>query len=244
MNAYTSPLVFGFNFSPWQAKRQEAYPAMVTIRLARAGAKRRPFYHVVVADSRSRRGGRFIERVGFFNPIATGNEERLRIDTARVDHSKASVRRRATRSRSCCVRNSGADRPRRRIRSKAADGGQRAPARRARQHRRTTRHPRLGEGPLRNRAAREHTPILAVAGRPGWPLVPDRRRRRAHAGARRDRATRRLRRSQGRERVRGCEIAVERSQLPEGRRASTTGPTSSGCGSSPPGVSISVRWCE
>ena len=62
---------------------------MVTIRLARAGAKRRPFYHVVVADSRCRRGGRFIERLGFFNPIATGNEERIRIDTARVDHWKS-----------------------------------------------------------------------------------------------------------------------------------------------------------
>ena len=89
MNAYTCLLVSGINFSPWRAKRQEAYPAMVTIRLARAGAKRRPFYHVVVADSRSRRGGRFIERIGFFNPIAAGNEERLRIDTARVDHWKS-----------------------------------------------------------------------------------------------------------------------------------------------------------
>ena len=62
---------------------------MVKIRLARAGAKRRPFYHVVVADSRSRRGGRFIERLGFFNPIATENEERVRIDTARVEHWKS-----------------------------------------------------------------------------------------------------------------------------------------------------------
>ena len=59
---------------------------MVKIRLARGGAKRRPFYHVVVADSRSRRGGRFIERIGFFNPIATENEERIRIDAARVEH--------------------------------------------------------------------------------------------------------------------------------------------------------------
>ena len=59
---------------------------MVTIRLARAGAKRRPFYHVVVADSRSRREGRFIERIGFHNPIAAENEERTRIDTARVRH--------------------------------------------------------------------------------------------------------------------------------------------------------------
>ena len=62
---------------------------MVTIRLARTGAKRRPFYHVVVADSRSPRGGRFIERIGFYNPIATENEERLRIDTTRVEHWKS-----------------------------------------------------------------------------------------------------------------------------------------------------------
>ena len=62
---------------------------MVTIRLARTGAKRRPFYHVVVADSRSRRGGRFIERIGFYNPIATENEERIRIDTGRVEHWKS-----------------------------------------------------------------------------------------------------------------------------------------------------------
>lgn len=59
---------------------------MVTIRLARTGAKKRPFYHIVVADSRKPRGGRYIERVGFFNPIATGGEERLRLDRARVDH--------------------------------------------------------------------------------------------------------------------------------------------------------------
>ena len=59
---------------------------MVTIRLARTGAKKRPFYHIVVADSRRARGGRYIERVGFFNPIATGGEERLRVDRARVDH--------------------------------------------------------------------------------------------------------------------------------------------------------------
>ncbi len=59
---------------------------MVTIRLARAGAKKRPFYHLVVTDSRNPRDGNYIERVGFFNPIATGGEERLRIDRARVDH--------------------------------------------------------------------------------------------------------------------------------------------------------------
>ena len=52
---------------------------MVTIRLSRGGAKKRPFYQIVVADSRSPRDGRFIERVGFFNPIAQGNAERLRV---------------------------------------------------------------------------------------------------------------------------------------------------------------------
>ncbi|PID42733.1 MAG: 30S ribosomal protein S16 [Proteobacteria bacterium] len=58
---------------------------MVTIRLARGGSKKRPFYHLTVADSRCSRDGRFIERVGFFNPIARGGEERLRIDRDRVD---------------------------------------------------------------------------------------------------------------------------------------------------------------
>ena len=59
---------------------------MVTIRLARAGAKRQPFYHVVVADSRRSRDGRFIERLGFFNPIAVDGEEKVRIDDDRVTY--------------------------------------------------------------------------------------------------------------------------------------------------------------
>ncbi len=59
---------------------------MVTIRLARGGSKKRPFYHLTVADQRNPRDGRFIERVGFFNPIARGQEEPLRIDLARVDY--------------------------------------------------------------------------------------------------------------------------------------------------------------
>ncbi|WP_115720645.1 30S ribosomal protein S16 [Gallaecimonas mangrovi] len=59
---------------------------MVTIRLARGGAKKRPFYQVVVADSRFSRDGRFIERVGFFNPIARGQEEKLRLDVDRINH--------------------------------------------------------------------------------------------------------------------------------------------------------------
>ncbi|WP_106479013.1 30S ribosomal protein S16 [Phytohalomonas tamaricis] len=59
---------------------------MVTIRLARGGAKKRPFYHLTVTDSRVSRDGRFIERVGFFNPIARGQEERLRVDLERVTY--------------------------------------------------------------------------------------------------------------------------------------------------------------
>ena len=59
---------------------------MVSIRLARAGSKKRPFYHLVVTDSRNSRDGRFIERIGFFNPIAKGAEEPLRIDSERLEH--------------------------------------------------------------------------------------------------------------------------------------------------------------
>ena len=58
---------------------------MVTIRLTRGGAKKRPFYQVVVTDSRSPRDGRFIELIGFFNPLATGKAERVRINLERVD---------------------------------------------------------------------------------------------------------------------------------------------------------------
>jgi small subunit ribosomal protein S16 len=57
---------------------------MVTIRLARGGSKKRPFYHVVVTDSRSRRDGRYIEQVGFFNPIAKGSEVRLNFNDERL----------------------------------------------------------------------------------------------------------------------------------------------------------------
>jgi small subunit ribosomal protein S16 len=59
---------------------------MVTIRLSRSGAKKRPFYHIVVTDSRNARDGRCLERLGFYNPIATGGEERLRIDRQRIEH--------------------------------------------------------------------------------------------------------------------------------------------------------------
>ena len=59
---------------------------MVSIRLARGGSKKRPFYHIVVSDSRRSRDGRYIERIGFFNPGAQGNAEGLRLDTDRVDY--------------------------------------------------------------------------------------------------------------------------------------------------------------
>ena len=59
---------------------------MVSIRLSRAGAKKRPFYHLVVTDSRNRRDGRYIERLGFFNPLGKESEESLRVDLDRVDY--------------------------------------------------------------------------------------------------------------------------------------------------------------
>ena len=62
---------------------------MVVIRLARGGAKKRPFYNVVVTDSRSRRDGRFIERVGFYNPMAAAHEEGLRIAQDRIAYWRA-----------------------------------------------------------------------------------------------------------------------------------------------------------
>jgi small subunit ribosomal protein S16 len=57
---------------------------MVTIRLSRGGVKKKPFYHITVADSRRARDSRFIERIGFFNPLARGQEERLRLDLERM----------------------------------------------------------------------------------------------------------------------------------------------------------------
>lgn len=59
---------------------------MVAIRLARGGAKKRPFYHIVVTDHRNKRDGRHIERIGFFNPIASGKEVRLEINRERAEY--------------------------------------------------------------------------------------------------------------------------------------------------------------
>ena len=62
---------------------------MVTIRLSRKGAKKQPFYHIVVSDKRMPQTGRSIERIGFFNPVARGAEDRLRVDLDRVAHWQA-----------------------------------------------------------------------------------------------------------------------------------------------------------
>ncbi|TAK38110.1 MAG: 30S ribosomal protein S16 [Lysobacteraceae bacterium] len=59
---------------------------MVKIRLTRGGAKKRPFYHIIVTDSRSARDGRNIERVGYYNPVATGAEKRVEMDLPRIQH--------------------------------------------------------------------------------------------------------------------------------------------------------------
>ncbi|MFC0679095.1 30S ribosomal protein S16 [Lysobacter korlensis] len=59
---------------------------MVKIRLTRGGAKKRPFYHIIVTDSRSARDGRNIERLGYYNPVASGNDKRVELDVERVKH--------------------------------------------------------------------------------------------------------------------------------------------------------------
>ncbi|RTL26224.1 MAG: 30S ribosomal protein S16 [Burkholderiales bacterium] len=59
---------------------------MVVIRLSRGGSKKRPFYNIVVAEQKNRRDGRFLERVGFYNPLASGQAETLRLALDRVDH--------------------------------------------------------------------------------------------------------------------------------------------------------------
>ena len=83
---------------------------MVVIRLARGGAKKRPFYTLVVANSRSRRDGRFIERIGFYNPMAAENEEGLRIAADRLNYWQqhgaqlSSTVARLVKQSGCCVK--------------------------------------------------------------------------------------------------------------------------------------------
>jgi len=59
---------------------------MVKIRLTRGGAKKRPFYHIVATDHRKKRDGRSLERLGFYNPVAQGNEKRVELDNDRINH--------------------------------------------------------------------------------------------------------------------------------------------------------------
>jgi small subunit ribosomal protein S16 len=74
------------NINTYPYKTIGAKYFMVVIRLSRSGSKKRPFYHLSVADERNPRDGRFIERVGFFNPVARGSEEALRVDVERVEY--------------------------------------------------------------------------------------------------------------------------------------------------------------
>ena len=59
---------------------------MVTIRLSRGGTNKRPFYHIVATDHRNRRDGRYLERLGFFNPIAAGHDVAFKVDRTRVEY--------------------------------------------------------------------------------------------------------------------------------------------------------------
>jgi small subunit ribosomal protein S16 len=59
---------------------------MVTIRLTRRGAKKTPFYHIVVTDSRMRQGGTILEQIGYFNPVTAGKQTRLQLDLSRVEY--------------------------------------------------------------------------------------------------------------------------------------------------------------
>ena len=70
----------------WQVSRQRRIQIMVTIRLARGGSKKRPFYNIVVTDSRKPRDSGYIERLGYFNPLARGQEVRLNLEDDRVKH--------------------------------------------------------------------------------------------------------------------------------------------------------------
>lgn len=83
---YAGMGLLSVNRERFQNSLNKGTKRMVTIRLSRSGAKKRPFYHLTVADSRNPRDGRFIERLGFFNPLAKGQEERLRVSMDRVEH--------------------------------------------------------------------------------------------------------------------------------------------------------------
>jgi small subunit ribosomal protein S16 len=71
---------------PVNTQRFRGFSSMVTIRLTRRGAKKQPFYHVVVTDSRMRQGGATLEQVGYFNPIPAGKQRRLELNLDRIDY--------------------------------------------------------------------------------------------------------------------------------------------------------------
>ena len=132
---------------------------MVVIRLARGGAKKRPFYNVVVTDSRSRRDGRFIERVGFYNPIATAKEEGLRLAIDRITYWQERGAQLSDTVAGLVKRGGRRKAERRsRARSRAAAAEPRRPERRNRHRRdgarrRPVRRQGLGQGPAADRRA-------------------------------------------------------------------------------------------
>ena len=78
--------MFSSRMTLLKINKQKRIKNMVKIRLSRGGAKKKPFYHLVATDSRKRRGSGYIERLGFFNPMATGQEIKLHINQERIDY--------------------------------------------------------------------------------------------------------------------------------------------------------------
>ena len=93
---------------------------MIVVRLARGGSKKRPFYHFHVADRREPRDGKYIERLGFFNPLARGGEEEMRLDTARLEYWLGQGAKMSDRVKSL------AKRPKRKIREQEPKDGEAA----------------------------------------------------------------------------------------------------------------------
>ena len=154
---------------------------MVVIRLARGGAKKRPFYNVVVADSRNRRDGRFIERVGFYNPVAAANEEGLRISHDRIASGRSAARSCPTRSR-CSSRSRT-----RRLAARPRHARRRRPDAAARSRRTRTSSWDALLAPVRRAGlAQGHAvrrPSRALLGhRAWWIAAPGRERRLARDG--------------------------------------------------------------
>ena len=167
---------------------------MVVIRLSRGGAKKRPFFNIVVADKRLRRDGRFIERVGFYNPVATDAEQPLRVAYDRVSTGPASARRRRPPSTAWSSRRRPRlRRPRRPDADLAASRSWPTPAargrHRSRAHRRRLGHQGLVQGPAPRLAARGAFSSQRWYLRPGRPRVRRRARLPARSRSARPRST-------------------------------------------------------